>query len=205
MKAKEVLKLLKITRPTLCRYVKEGKINVKQCVNGQYIYNKDDVYNLLLKENDRQDVIYARVSSSNQKKDLENQLDTLRQFCLHNGIIISNEYSDICSGLNLDRKNFQSLLDDITEYKIRRVFITYKDRLTRLSYNMIENLFNKYGCEIIVLNEIDDNKQIEKELFEEIITLLHCFSMKMYSNRRKEKLNLIKKELELESNLENIE
>ena len=70
---------------------------------------------------------------------------------------------------------------------------------------MIENLFNKYGCEIIVLNEIDDNKQIEKELFEEIITLLHCFSMKMYSNRRKEKLNLIKKELELESNLENIE
>jgi predicted site-specific integrase-resolvase len=70
---------------------------------------------------------------------------------------------------------------------------------------MIENLFNKYGCEIIVLNEIDDSKQIEKELFEEIITLLHCFSMKMYSNRRKEKLNLIKKELELESNLENIE
>ena len=70
---------------------------------------------------------------------------------------------------------------------------------------MIENLFNKYGCEIIVLNEIDDNKQIEKELFEEIITLLQCFSMKMYSNRRKEKLNLIKKELELESNLENIE
>ena len=72
--------------------MKEGKINVKQCVNEQYIYNKDDVYNLLLKENDRQDVIYARVSSSNQKKDLENQLNTLRQFWSYNGIIISNEY-----------------------------------------------------------------------------------------------------------------
>lgn len=66
-------------------------------------------------------------------------------------------------------------------------------------------MFNKYECEIIVLNEIDDNKQIEKELFKEIITLLDCFSTKMYSNRRKEKLNLIKKELELETNLENLE
>lgn len=205
MKAKEVLNLLKITRQTLWRYVKEGKIKVTQCVNGQYIYNKDDVYNLILKETDRKDVIYARVSSSTQKKDLEKQLDTLRQFCSYNGIIISNEYSDICSGLNLDRKNFQSLLDDITKYKIRRVFITHKDRLTRLSYNMVENLFNKYGCEIIVLNEIDDCKQIEKELFKEIITLLDSFSTKMYSNRRKEKLNLLKKELELEANLENVE
>ena len=46
MKAKEVLNLLKITRQILWRYVKEGKINVTQCVNGQYIYNKDDVYNI---------------------------------------------------------------------------------------------------------------------------------------------------------------
>ena len=45
MKAKEVLNLLKITRQTLWRYVKEGKINVTQCVNGQYIYNKDVIYN----------------------------------------------------------------------------------------------------------------------------------------------------------------
>ena len=201
MKAKEVLKLLKITRPTLSKYVKEGKINVKQCVNGQYIYNKDDVYNLLLKENDRQDVIYARVSSSNQKKDLENQLDTLRQFCSYNGIIIDQEYKDICSGLDLDRKQFQNMLDEITDFKIKTVYVTYKDRLTRLSFNVLKSLFAKYGCDIVVLNDIDNEKQIEKEIFEEIITLLHYFSTKMYSNRRKEKLNLIKKELELENSV----
>ena len=75
--------------------------------------------------------------------------------------------------------------------------------MTKCNY-VFKSLFAKYGCDIVVLNDIDNEKQIEKEIFEEIITLLHCFSMKMYSNRRKEKLNLIKKELELENSV-NIE
>ena len=204
MKSKEVLKLLKITRQTLCRYVKNNIIRAELQVNGDYNYNADDVYKLVYKDKPRKSVLYARVSSSNQKKDLENQLDTLRQFCSHNGIIIDDEYKDICSGIDLDRKQFKSMLDEITDFKIKTVYITYKDRLTRLSFNVFKSLFKKYGCEIVVLNDIDNEKQIEKEIFEEIITLLHCFSMKMYSNRRKEKLNLIKKELELENNL-NIE
>jgi len=73
------------------------------------------------------------------------------------------------------------MLNDITEYKIKNIYITYKDRLTRLSYNVFKELFSKYGVEIIVLNEIDNPKEIEKEVFEEIITLIHSFSMKMYS------------------------
>jgi len=81
------------------------------------------------------------------------------------------------------------------------VYVTYKDRLTRLSFDMFKRLFSKYGTEIVVLNEIDNPKEIEKEIFEEIITLLHSFSMKMYSSRRKEKLNLIEKDLKLESEI----
>jgi predicted site-specific integrase-resolvase len=73
------------------------------------------------------------------------------------------------------------MLNDITEYKIKNIYITYKDRLTRLSYNVFKELFAKYGVEIIVLNEIDNPKEIEKEVFEELITLIHNFSMKMYS------------------------
>ena len=202
MKAKEVLKILKITRPTLCRYVKTGKIRVKTNVNGQYIYNKEDVFSLCYKESNRKTAIYGRVSSSNQKKDLENQLNVLRQFANKNGFIIEKEYSDICSGISLNRKGFQSMLDDILEGNIKQVIITYKDRLTRLSFDIFESLFKKFGCDIIVLNEIDNKKEIEKEIFEEIITLLHCYSMKMYSNRRKNKLELVAKELELEKEVE---
>lgn len=84
------------------------------------------------------------------------------------------------------------------EYKIDKIFITYKDRLSRISFDLFRDIFKKYNTEIIILNEIDNPKEIEKEIFEEIISLLHCFSMKMYSSRRKNKLELIKKELELE-------
>jgi len=64
---------------------------------------------------------------------------------------------------------------------------------------MFKELFSQFNCEIIVINNMDDEKTIEKEIFTEIIDLIHCFSMKMYSERRKNKLNLIKKELELEN------
>lgn len=202
MRCKEAIKLLKISRPTLCKYVKIGKIGAKLQPNGQYEYDDNDVYKLAFKEYNRKNVIYARVSSSNQKKDLENQLDTLRTFVNKNGITINQEYSDICSGLSLDRKGFQTMLDDVVSGKIQNIFITYKDRLTRLSFDVFKFLFEKYGCKIVVLNEIDSTKQVEKEIFEEIITLLHCFAMKMYSNRRKEKLNLIAKELKLESEVQ---
>ena len=66
---------------------------------------------------------------------------------------------------------------------------------------MINQLFKKFGTEIIVVNGIDNPKEIEKEIFEEIISLLHCFSMKMYSSRRKEKLKLVEKELILENQI----
>lgn len=202
MKSKEVTRLLKISRMTLHNYVKNKKIRVITKDNGQYDYNRDDVYRLMNRNEERKDVIYARVSSNHQKNDLENQIEILRNFCSKNGIIIGNEYSDICSGLNLERKNFQKLLDDITDFKIRTVYITYKDRLTRISYNVFKELFEKYGTDIVVLNETDNPREIEKEIFEEIIALIHSFSMKMYSSRKKEKLNLMEKELKLENEVE---
>jgi putative resolvase len=198
MKAKEVLKILKITRQTLCKYVKQGKIRVEKLPNGYYLYNAEDVYKFLNKTLVRKNVIYARVSTSKQKKDLENQVETLREFCNKNGIIVNDVYKDIGSGINFDRKEFERLLTDVIEFQIQKVYITYKDRLSRISFEMFKKLFERFHCEIAILNDIEDNKQIEKEIITEIIDLIHCFSMKMYSKRRKEKFQLTAKELELE-------
>lgn len=55
------------------------------------------------------------------------------------------------------------------------IYITYKDRLSRLSLDLIKNLFKKFNCEIKVLNEIENKQLIEKEIFNEIINLIHCF------------------------------
>lgn len=64
---------------------------------------------------------------------------------------------------------------------------------------MFEELFKRFNCEIIVLNKIDNEQEVEKEIIGEIIDLIHYFSMKVYSNRRKEKLTLVEKDLRLEN------
>lgn len=201
MKAKDVLRLLNITRPTLSKYVKEQTIKISSEINGQYNYDDASVFELLNKDKPRKNILYARVSSSNQKKDLENQIETLKAFCLKNGIQINNIYSDISSGMNLDRKDFLKLLDEITSYRIDKIFITYKDRLARLSFQMIENICTNFGTKIIILDELENSKTTEQEFLEEVISLIHSFSMKMYSKRRKEKLQLVTKDLELENSI----
>ena len=198
MKSCKVLKLLNITRPTLCRYVKNGTLKCNLLPNGFYDYDEESVYKLLNKNIERKNVIYSRVSTQKQKNDLENQKKILRKYCLTNGIKISDEYSDIGSGINFERKEFQRLVNDVVNHKISKIYITYKDRLSRISFDMFKNLFQNFNCEIIVLNDIDDNKQIEKEIFNEIISLIHCFAMKVYSSRRQKKLKNIEEDLKIE-------
>lgn len=80
MKAKDVLRLLNITRPTLTKYVKEGKVKVDATINGQYVYNDRSVFELMRGGSSRKNVIYARVSTGKQKKDLEEQVNTISKF-----------------------------------------------------------------------------------------------------------------------------
>lgn len=199
MKCNKVLSLLNITRQTLCRYVKNDTIKVNELPSGQYDYDEESVYKVLNKNIDRKNVIYTRVSTQNQKHDLENQKHYIESYCMKNGIQISDIYSDIGSGINFDRKEFQRLVNDVVNHKISKIYITYKDRLSRVSFDMFKNLFNNFNCEIVVLNDVDDNKLIEKEIFNEIISLIHCFTMKVYSSRRQRKLKCVEEDLKIES------
>lgn len=199
MKSKDVLKILKVTRPTLCRYVRDGKISVKELPNGFYDYNDDEVFELAHITKHRSCVIYARVSTQKQKKDLQNQIDVIRNFANLQGYVVEKVYSDIASGLNFDRGEFRKLLSEVLEYRIKTVFISNKDRLTRVSFDMWKQLFAQFSCELIVINNDNESTEnSEKELFEDIISLLHCFAMRMYSSRRKKKITLIKEDLENE-------
>lgn len=83
--------------------------------------------------------------------------------------------------------------------------MTYKDRLSRVSFDMFKNLFKNFNCEIVVMNDVDDNKTIEKEIFSEIISLIHYFAMKMYSSRRKAKMKNIEEDLKLEDEISKVD
>ena len=189
MKAKEVLKLLRCSRPTLTKYLKLGYIKGQLLSNGSYDYDEKSIYDFLNKGIKRKTVIYGRVSTNKQKNDLENQIELLKTFCFQNGYVINEIYKDIASGITFEnRKDLFKLLDDVINNKIEKVIITYKDRLSRIGFDFFKTLFNKFGCEIIVISEIGSNKLDKEEIFEEIVTLLHCYSMKMYSNRKKSKI-----------------
>lgn len=189
MKANEALSILRVTRPTLARYVKEGKINATELPTGRYDYDEESIYKFLNKNVQRKTVLYCRVSTAKQKKDLMNQEELLKQFCFSNGLTINAIYKDIASGIDFEnRKDFFTMLDEIIAGKIDTVVITYKDRLSRIGFNLFTHLFKKYNCKIVVMSEIGSTKLDSEEIFEEIISLLHCYSMKLYSKRRVQKI-----------------
>ena len=200
MKSAKVLKILHITRQTLVQYVKRKEIRVVLLPNGTYDYNDDDVYRKAGLASERMNVVYARVSTAKQKADLENQVEVLVNFCNKNVVKVNKTYKDVASGMNFDRKQFKVLLNEILDFKVGKLYITYKDRLSRISFDMFKRLFSEFGCEVIVINDTDE-KTDETEIFEEIISMLHCFSMRMYSRRRKRKLEIIKEDLKNEISL----
>ena len=195
MKANKVIKLLQITRPTLCSYVKKGIVKVKELPNGYYEYDDDSVYKLIGVEK-RDVVVYGRVSTKSQKTNLETQINELIKFANSRGYSVVKVYKDIASGLNFDRKEFKSLLHDIINHKVKTVIISHKDRLSRVSFDMWKELFDEFNCSIIVMNE-DEDEDDDKGIFADIISIIHCFSTRMYSKRGRKKLELIKEDLEM--------
>ena len=83
------------------------------------------------------------------------------------------------------------MLDDIITGRVKTVVITYKDRLSRVGFELFSYLFKKYGREVIVISEIGSEKLDSEEIFEEIISLLHCYSMKLYSKRKDKQIKCI--------------
>ena len=186
MKAKEVIKRLGISRVTLCTYVKKGYITVTKLPNGYYDYNKESVDKLAGKPNKRYNLIYCRVSTNKQKKDLETQIAYVQEFCNKNNIFIKTVYQDINSGVDLERPQFSSLLDEVLNNNVDNVYISYRDRISRLSFATLEAIFKKMGTNIMVVSDIlnKTTKTDDEEFFEDLLSLMHHFSTKLYSHRR---------------------
>lgn len=199
MKANEVLKLLNVTRVTLCRYVKQGLIKVSETPTGQYIYDDDSVYAFLGQKKEKKNKInvsYSRVSTQSQKEQLKEQTIRIYDSCIARGIVLDKQIEDIKSGMDGNRKGFQEVIQMIIKGEVELLVLENKDRLTRFGFDTLESIFKYFGTKILVLNDSLDNKTYEQELTEDLISIIHYFTMKSYSHRRK--LNKIRKELEEE-------
>ena len=189
MKAGQVMETLNISRSTLYNYTSSGKIRTIKLESGLNDYSDEDVYRLANKSRERISVIYSRVSTVKQKNDLQDQKEMLSNFCINAGIPIGRSFEDIASGISFEkRKDFFKMLDLILAYKVDKVVITYKDRLSRTGFELFKHLFAKFGTEIIVVSSLGSEKLDDQEIFEEIVGLLDCYSIKFHSESRKKKL-----------------
>ena len=195
MKAKDVMKKYDICRQTLSRWMKNGNIEYTTLPSGRYDYGKkksDFNEEIHLKRT----VIYARVSTTGQKDNLERQIQRLKSFASASGFVIDEVYSEIASALNYNRKKYNKLLDEILENKIKNVIIEYKDRLLRIGFEEFENICKKFGVNLIVIDQTEQKEtNIHKEITDDLISIIHHFSSKIYSLRRnKKKINQLIKE-----------
>ena len=192
LSSKEVANLCGVTIHTVCMWRKEGRLPFMK-INNRVILDKiEDVEKLLNKKifseenaKKRKNIIYARVSTSKQKDDLKKQIQILNDFCNSNGIIIDEIFAEIASGINEDREEFNKIIDLVINKEIEKIYITFEDRLTRFGFKYFKNLFDKFDTQIVILNNKINNESFEEELSNDLISIIHHFSMKMYSNRRK--------------------
>lgn len=199
MKAKEVLKILNITRPTLSKYLKIGKVKVLNTINGQHIYDDESIYALIglkNKKTKRMNVIYSRVSNP-PKRYAEEQANRVLNFCTNSGIRIDRQILDVKSGMNFKRDGLGELIQMIVKGQVELVVIENKDRLCRFGFDLFEEFCKFYKTKILVVNDLSD-KSYEQELTEDLISIIHYFAMKSHSHRRK--LNRLQRDIETKVN-----
>lgn len=192
LKPKQVAELLNVTVKTLQNWDKDGVLVAYRTPKNRRYYTLDQINNITKSTNSSGDVvIYARVSSRNQKNDLENQIEFLKNYCNSKGYNIERIITDIGSGLNYNRKNWNDLLTNVSLSKIKKIVISHKDRFIRFGFEWFRNYCEQYNCTIEVVN--NEKTSPEQELIYDLISIIHVFSSKIYGLRKYKKE--IRKEL----------
>ena len=200
LRPKEVCRLLGVSYVTLRRWIKEGKIRAIRTLGGKYRIPESEVKRLLsgIESREVRAIIYARVSSSDQRKDLERQIQYLTQYCSAKGYRVVDVLSDEASGLKTNRRGLLKLFNYVVNKQVDVVIVLYKDRLTRFGFEYLEYFFKQYGVRIEVVYG-EEPKDAHQELVEDLLAIVTSFAGKLYgmrSHRKKKLIHGFKKLLE---------
>jgi putative resolvase len=136
---------------------------------------------------------YCRVSSHKQKDDLERQIENVKTYMIAKGYQF-DVITDIGSGINYNKKGLNQLIDMITNSEVEKIVVLYKDRLLRFGFEIIENLCNKYGTVIEIIDNTENTE--EQELVEDLIQIVTVFSCRLQGKRANKAKKMIKELLE---------
>ena len=177
-------KQIGVSVKTLQRWDREGKLPAKRTVSGRRYYSKEDLAVALNQEAvpiARRTVAYCRVSSPAQRPDLANQRAALERYAQEKQIRIDEWIIEIGGGLNFERKRFLKLVDAILAGEVKRVVIAHQDRLVRFGFALLKHVCEQKQTELVVMNT--ETLSPEQELVQDLITITHGFSSRLYGLR----------------------
>ena len=119
-------------------------------------------------QNTKEVVLYARVSSHDQKEDLDRQLSRLRDYATANGYKIINEFKEIASGMNSKRPKLLSILN---EQKYKNIMVEHKDRLTRFGFELISAALQSNSRNILVINDTEEKMDLVQDFIDVITSM----------------------------------
>ncbi|WML90583.1 IS607 family transposase [Thiothrix lacustris] len=187
----EASKLLGVSVPTLRRWEAEGRLIPEHTSGNHRRYDmlklKPELFRAT--EDSRKTLAYARVSSHDQKDDLERQKQVLELYCAQQGWTFEL-ISDLGSGINYYKKGLKRLLNDILAGNVGRLVITHKERLLRFGAELVFSICEAKQVEVVIVNKGEDTT-FEEDLATDVLEIITVFSARLYGSRSRKNKKLL--------------
>ena len=181
-KPNQFAEMLGVSVKTLQRWDNAGKLIANRTPTDRRYYTHKQYLDYVNESKRGKVIIYTRVSSSNQKDVLVNQVNFLQQYANAKGLIVDEIIEDLGSGLNYNRKKWNKLIDESINGQVSKIIITHKDRFIRFGYDWFERFLLNLGVEIILVN--NEKLSPQEELVQDLISIIHVFSCRIYGLRK---------------------
>ena len=185
-------KILGVSTQTLRNGDKKGKLHPHHTSSNGYRYYSHEQLNQVMnvKPNlDRSVIGYCRVSSNKQRDDLERQIENMKLYLTAQGKPFEI-ISDIGSGIDYKKKGLKELMKRISQNKVDKVVVFYKDRLLRFGFELVEYIASLYDCDIEIIDHTEKTEQ--QELVEDLVQIITVFSCKLQGKRANKARKLVK-------------
>ncbi len=177
---------------TLRRWEAQGRLAAEHTAGGHRQYDlaklRPEMFRAAEKA-DRKTIAYARVSSHDQKDDLERQKQVLELYCARHGWTFE-VVADLGSGMNYHKKGLKRLLDGIIDDEVGRLVIAHKDRLLRFGAELVFAICEAKGVEVVILNQ-GEGTTFEEDLARDVLEIITVFSARLYGSRSRKNQRLL--------------
>ena len=175
-----------VSTQTIRNWCEEGMFEVLRTKGGHRRFSLEEINEIAgIEKEEQKTIVYSRVSSYDQKEDLKRQTEELKQYCEKQNLE-TEVIEDIGSGINYKKRGLKKLIQKIVAGKVKKIVVSFRDRLLRFGSELLFQLCELLEVEIIILHDRED-KSFEQQLVEDVLTIMIVYSSKIYGKRSHKK------------------